>query len=182
MIRAILDSRKTQTRRVMKLDEITAAGIRGIMRGTGPVFAFCPYGQPGDRLWVREAFFAEDGLALRREHQRGQVYYRANVNIPVSFKWKPSIHMPRWASRITLEITKVRVERVQEISEEDVRAEGIQVVGYGDYPDQFSGKHLYQELWDKLNREREGGKYAWARNPWVWVLEFRRLDDSASRG
>jgi hypothetical protein len=195
MVQAILEGRKSQTRRVMNpqptahfttdIDYWTSGKYSGEL-GKEPLTS--PYGQPGDRLWVRETwayfggeeyFYQKDRLATfyraTWESERAQHFPRAGLDYVPGDRWRPSIHMPRWASRITLELTKVRVERVNEISEADVRAEGIQVVGYGDYPDQFSGKHLYQELWDKFNGEREGGKYAWAANPWVYVLEFKRL-------
>ena len=136
----------------------------------------CPYGVPGDRLWVREAFVsgyeADDSGYLITEDADGneldeRVWYRADCedfrwygddgeSVPVP--WKPSIHMPRWASRLTLEITGVRVERVQEISEADAIAEGC---------DSADG---FRELWGSIN-----GDGAWDANPWVWVVVFRQV-------
>jgi hypothetical protein len=184
MIRAILDGRKTQTRRVV-IDKYLPGPEATHCELGGFIPSPCPYGQIGDRLWVKETFLlVGGGSGDIFDEQNARVVYRATNDGPdawVSPVWRPSIFMPRWASRILLEVTNVRVERVQSISEADVRAEGIQVVGYGDYPDQFSGKHLYQDLWDKLNGEREGGIYAWAKNPFCWCVTFRRLDDSAGR-
>jgi len=146
MARAIHENRKTMTRRVIKPQPLDIHGS-AFMKTTK-----CPYGQPGDRLWVRETF----------AESRSGVIYRAAPMFDdceegdVSWKWKPSIHMPRWASRITLEITAVRVERLQDISEEDAKREG--------FPDVV---HFY-ELWTILN-----GKESWRANPWVWVVEFK---------
>lgn len=139
----------------------------------------CPYGYAGDRLWVREAFFDHGtmgGLATKLEER---VEYRATEwdrKGDAGGGWKPSIHMPRWASRITLEITEVRVERLQDITREDAIAEGCTGWGAqdfttmewdGEYPEQE-----YQQLWDSLNKARGCG---WDVNPWVWVIGFRRL-------
>ena len=126
-VMAILDGRKTQTRRIMKPqpnrtwpDEVTphwsVGGNRTLPGASNPLR--CPYGVPGDRLWVREAWRLPDGAP------KGWVDYRAD-DTRDGFKWKPSIHMPRWASRITLEVTDVRVERLQDISEADAMAEGV---------------------------------------------------------
>lgn len=212
MVRAILDGRKTQTRRVVKLPE-NAREVKYWTTPTGrsqPGWADpgvnywtpdpsgetssnhidpCPYGQPGDRLWVRESFnWSTNELLLPGEpHQHcpeRAVYAAQNVvwradgsrTHPDYGKalWLPSIHMPRWASRILLEITNVRVERVQEIGISDCLAEGI--------PDTSSDYHagLYNRttvenfihLWDSINASRG---YGWDVNPWVWVIEFRRI-------
>ena len=130
----------------------------------------CPYGVPGDRLWVRETFYS-NGMCKNTM----SCHYRATYNglftpDTVPWKWTPSIFMPRWASRITLEITGVRVERVQDISEEDARAEGI--------PDEYRAGHRiyyrprFKTLWDSINAKRGFG---WDSNPWVWVVEFKRV-------
>lgn len=96
----------------------------------------------------------------------------------LDWTWNPSIFMPRWASRITLEITDVRVERVQEITEEDARAEGFPgerwATGHGDYSE-IAPSEQFRELWDKLNASRGFG---WDANPWVWVIEFKRIEES----
>jgi hypothetical protein len=122
----------------------------------------CPYGRPGDRLWVRETWSQLYPYESRR------VAYRADRETVVAPGvlpwWRPSIHMPRWASRLTLEITKVRVERLKEITVKDIAAEGIQEgVGVFAYED-------FRKLWDSLNAKRGFG---WDANPWVWVVEFR---------
>ena len=181
-VRGILEGRKTQTRRVIKPQPIVA-----FWQGSAPQFQFtgfklyspgydrntlrqfCPYGQVGDRLWVREAYW---------EDQSGGVWgYRADgIDWPPSNcggKSHPSIHMPRWASRITLEITGVRVERVQDISEEDAVAEGcdyLAKVGLGymhAYPIVLRNFHF---LWDSINAKRG---YGWDVNPWDWALTFK---------
>lgn len=230
MVRAILSGQKTQTRRIVKPqpfdrswsrhdhqieivsgraergDEID--GLLAYTKSSGGTWsAKCPFGQPGDRLWVRETCQAkelESGLDV--------VCYPADeTEIPIkahpldSGNWidlyryrsgegklVPSIHMPRWASRITLEITDVRVERLQDISEEDAIAEGLEVqnfTGFGDEPytphfsepDVFRGskslewtecpseafKHLWQSIY---------GVGSWQANPWCWVIEFRRIE------
>jgi hypothetical protein len=167
MVHAILAGQKTQTRRVR--------------------FVFgCPYGQPGDRLWVRESWARDD--------EDGQVMYRADIGRDVCadaweqgriegvprYKWKPSIHMPRWASRILLEVTSVRVERLQDISESDALAEGVtpkwEPGCSGRLMDAFGGfsfrpaASAYAELWEQIN-----GPGSWDTNPWVWVIEFKRV-------
>ncbi|GAA5231797.1 hypothetical protein FOZ76_14645 [Verticiella sediminum] len=188
MVRALLAGTKTQTRRALR-HQVCDPGIFR-MAGPGhceivnehgvsiPGFA-CPYGQPGDRLWVREAH-ALDGE---------RVFYRAGhvealgSGPRVDVRWRPSIHMPRWASRITLEVTGVRVERLQSIGEADALAEGIQRpeairdvdVWEGAERALFNGLNQpvaqYRRLWDSIN-----GAGAWDANPWVWVVEFRGAD------
>lgn len=143
----------------------------------------CPYGAPGDRLWVRENFALHD-LAT----DICKIVYQASVNEswteahevfpaelskgmkvqPFQRGWKPSIHMPRWACRIELEITDVRVERLQDISEDDAEAEGCGIPLMG-HDDNFC-RGLYRDLWEKIN-----GKGSWAANPWVWCLSFKRV-------
>ncbi|TXH90322.1 MAG: hypothetical protein E6Q78_05105 [Rhodoferax sp.] len=166
MVRAILAGTKTQTRRVVKPtpEWIGKSGVLSFNGRVGLPHAICPYGQPGDRLWVREAWNGygpfKDGM---------HYYYRATDQNPDSTKWKPSIHMPRAASRITLEITGVRVERLQDISEADAKAEG-----YKEFPgsvNQMDPVTWYQALWEQIN-----GPGAWDANPWVWVVKFKRLE------
>jgi hypothetical protein len=194
MVRAILDGRKTQTRRIIDrkyngdipseiLEELELIGSR--------------YGQAGDRLWVRETFTIEsnreieseetypppfnDGRPILRfknsdERCWQQCHYRATDPQPDLWypnkddpccKWSPSIFMPRWASRITLEITGMCIELLQDISDEDALAEGVDrtntsIQGYA--------KERYQHLWEQIN-----GPGSWNQNPWVRVIEFRRL-------
>lgn len=148
MVRAILAGRKTQTRRV----------IWAIRRVTG-----CPYGEPGDRLWVRERFYVQPEL-WAEGHGPQPVEYAADVADPrmvEDYVGKPSIHMPRWASRITLEITGRRMQRVQDISEADAAAEGV------------GSREEFAALWDAINVKRG---YAWVTNPLVWVIEFKRAE------
>lgn len=146
----------------------------------------CPYGKPGDHLWVRErhkltAF--ESGRA-RVEYLDGTEVWRVPARLPVgcSKKWRPSIHMPRWASRITLELTEVCVERLQDITEEDAQAEGVAepAPAHGRWCDPAKGREghwsyrkPFAEVWDSLNKARGFG---WDKNPFVWVLSFRRID------
>lgn len=181
MVLAILEGRKTQTRRVIKPQPelsdnagfiqhdkkgIKWAHGKGIdYAGTVRNFAHkCPYGQPGDRLWVRETFcfLINNGTGERK------TFYRSDgiLNNPPQ-GWKPSIFMPRWASRITLEITSIRVERLQDISGPDCWAEGItrDCEKYG------SVTHTYQDLWESIN-----GPGSWDDNPWVWGIEFKRVE------
>jgi hypothetical protein len=174
-VRAILAGIKTQTRRVIepqptcfrkgsRPELVTENGVLwlrdfdfGIKLGwqVGP----CPYGGVGDRLWVRETFTV---LAV----------YRAEFPDNAGIAWDSPLVMPRWASRITLEITGVRVQRVQEISEDDCIAEGVDI----DFPpheaDQPTPKMLYERLWDSINSKRG---YPWASNPWVWAITFKRI-------
>jgi len=168
MVRAILDGRKTQTRRVVKpqpqvttpTDASWHDAKRDMWRNLSQ-FArdCCPYGVVGDRLAVRETW-QEVGDAF---------YYRATDeqrHASILGEWKPSIHMPRKACRITLEITGVRVERLNEISVVDCHAEGIAPTWEGEFETE-----AFERLWDSIN----GKKHPWSSNPWVWVLEFKRI-------
>lgn len=154
----------------------------------------CPYGKQGDRLWLRETWKAEKDIYKGRPCI--SVYFKASPDIGkvVLFeedilpslssinKWKSSIHMFRWASRINLEITAIRVERVQEISEKDAEAEGIEVSepagGHAPALWYFGGRgfsrgyYAFHALWDSINAKRG---YPWKDNPWVWVVEFKRV-------
>lgn len=212
MVRAILDGRKTQTRRVVKL--VGADTLEEREDGSlwpysstwadgderGPWLA-CPYGEPGDRLWVRETWQAWKQVSIEsdewdpitREVRSGEdwalwvelrgkpdkIEYRATSESVGP--WTPSIHMPRWASRITLEVVSVRVERLQEISNEDAKAEGVRAFehdGAGVYEDYELGdgtwcndaRGSFATLWRSIN-----GPESWAANPWVWRVEFKRL-------
>jgi len=195
MVRAILGGRKTQTRRVVKPKhggKIIAPGGPGIaleQRSECELnTVLCPYGQLCDRLWVRETFqplFA-DGTENHWETdwKTGKGYaisYPAtdciqefvDLDDNISSACKPSIHMPRWASRILLEITGVRVERLQEIGEADAEAEGCSVpeIIYPDEPrESYSYVAAYRHLWESIN-----GIGSWDANPWVWVIEFKRV-------
>jgi hypothetical protein len=196
MVRAILDGRKTVTRRVVKPQPehvFARVGIRneslalGVMRPDetfGQVMiegkhVRCPYGSSGDSLWVRETWCwtaqphhkNPDGCEYRADETD------AGVVLTEHRCWKPSIHMPRWASRISLEVVAVRVERVQEISEisvEDCFAEGIsdQDGKIGWAPSTAVGH--FSSLWDEINGGRPGCD--WESNPWVWRIQFRKID------
>jgi hypothetical protein len=192
MVRAILDGRKTVTRRVVK-----GAAAKWLIDFTPEFVAdrandLCPYGMPGDRLWVRETWMDLRGTGV--EHRPTpdsplQRYAYGADSPPGSasdearkdfgLKWRPSIHMPRAASRLLLEITAVRVERLQDISEKQALAEGISPLSSGrfhcghDEEGQITSKSpvtAFAWLWNGIN-----GEGSWAENPWVWVVEFKRV-------
>ena len=162
MVRAILDGSKTQTRRVAK-EFNGMPNLDGILRRY-PHQNGCPYGKPGDRLWVRETWAHErDGTGCPDDTG---ILYRATDpgwdDEETGLRWRPSIYMPRRASRILLEITDVRVQRLQEIGDEDARAEGCEPFAYP--------RDRFQGLWDTIH-----GSGAWHANPWVWAITFRRI-------
>lgn len=191
MVKALLGGTKTQTRRTVKdlpiiLNRETNAlevDSANIENGRFAKLCPCPYGQLGDRPWVRETWqhsnhpyglYDEDCIVFYRADFLNDVHGPDGEKSPEGRyrTWRPSIHMPRTASRITLEITGVRVERLQEISEADCIAEGTPG-GHGSipgYPYNATPLEHYRWLWEQLN-----GPGSWAVNPWVWVLEFRRL-------
>lgn len=213
MVRAILDGRKTQTRRIMApqpADDIErgifpnpeAIGWESSLRHKhGSTTAhFCPYGKPGDRIWVRETFqgplfdydlmdsYCKDPTPF--EKPEFCVYKADGVPAPEFYDaddelhccWRPSIHMPRWASRILLEITDVRVERLNAISQENAQAEGMELTGWRPtYSDPDSGGEVmtpydnFAELWSSIY-----GDESWKANPWVWVIEFKRVEGGAA--
>lgn len=178
-VRAILECRKTQTRRVMNPQPKVVHAIYGdasaeterIFRD-GDQRIHCPYGKPGERLWVREKFtYWPD---------RKTCCYPRNYppfEAPEGRSWRSPLFMPRWASRITLEITSVGVERVQDISEEDAMAEGCYVQAVADDGSDaegfFTAKFHFMEIWDSINAKRGFG---WDKNPWVWVIEFKKIN------
>lgn len=189
MVRAILDGRKTQMRRVVKPQpEITLddygngviqtsqwkddkrLSLRVWLDGKG-FNDFCPFGKVGDRLWVRETW------APTKYPATENYVYKTGFDVKPSFieRWYPSIHMPRQASRITLEITRVRVERLQDISEEDAIAEGFnsnRLLSWNEFVN-YSAVHYFKKTWDSINAK----KHPWDSNPWVWVIEFKQVDD-----
>jgi hypothetical protein len=227
MVRAILEGRKVQTRRVVKpqptLSSFTSGGmpiydcgihgkrfLDSVTCKRTDVYPLCPYGQPGDRMWVRETWahyqtvndrrrpdggsFAEvsDGLAGYRADGHETIEdFREHVRLMSGCglqdvvingdRWRPSIHMPRWASRIDLEVTGVRVERLQDISEADAAAEGCPCYVCDGPMDGRSEKDChcfhakaqpsdFRALWESIN-----GPGSWDANPWVWVVEFERV-------
>lgn len=187
MVQAILDGRKTQTRRIVNPQPFhyegepcqwynpTKIDRHGEEYPSEEVFGFfdeetgwpCKYGGPGDRLWVKETF-------MPMPHLNAKAFYRASDGL-VGGKWKPSIFMPRNLSRITLEIAEVRVERLNDISEVDILSEGVTVdkvaqwcnVPWSSLP---TLHHAFQCLWNSIN-----GEASWDLNPWVWVLTFKRI-------
>lgn len=263
MVRALLDGSKTQTRRVIthkrypvpswatfgqemdkdlfrwSEEQTPGQPLRALRRwpidGCGPHAIPCPYGQPGDRLWVREAWrigaWSVDDGSLAIDYLSSEPTKTPWISVPEdsnnyhcasvfenywiqstddciksklstddsgTYHWapgqspcrkRPSIHMPRWASRITLEITAVRVERLQDISEADAVAEGIerQEDGLGWKRGPISSDHpntatrtafprlAYQSLWEQIN-----GPDSWEENPWVWAIEFKRINQAAA--
>ena len=190
MVRAILDGRKTQTRRVCKgvVFDTEFAKECGAFLATKKgawicdtestaMLEHCPYGQPGDRLWLRETWAHETDFGT----ETGGFMYRASYtnggpadNVK---KWRPSIFMPRQASRITLELTGVRVERVQDISGSDAAQEGVNglTIDGKEYVPQCANDNRlgFMQLWDGINAERG---YGWSANPWVWAITFRRVN------
>jgi hypothetical protein len=231
MVRAILEDRKTQTRRIVRPQpEFTGASGDSFEWHGGPVLQRAgygapyvhtdrramekamercnPYGQPGDRLWVRETWYCDNCFAgdyeaslkcVRHPHSRAQceaewkqlLYYRADAKngtccelIPECecegrSPWKPSIHMPRWASRLTLEITGIGVQRLTEINERDADWEGTTCHYNCTEPTHLvDGIHRcqpiedFRDVWNKTN---EAKGFGWSANPWVWVIQFKRL-------
>ncbi|HII0027844.1 TPA: hypothetical protein ACYX6F_001178 [Klebsiella pneumoniae] len=229
MVRAILDGRKTQTRRIMEPQPANdiercifpnpeVIGWKSSRRHKhGSTTAhFCHYGKPGDRIWVRETWgvvshsFSDDGLMIDwvpdrpataiHEMPFGNGYYSGYAIYAADGDftwgdddgyedgrscWKPSIHMPRAASRIVLEITDVRVEQLNAISEKDATAEGVPPAGslLPDYPGTFltpkgdfaTAKVAFQRLWESIY-----GEESWKANGWVWVIEFKRVEGGAA--
>lgn len=238
MVRAILDGRKTQTRRLVTPQPAPNApndgGTVWVRQAEGLHVPYgtvghltvrektglrCPYGVPGDRLWVRETWYCDhcferDYETTRRTYVgrtltdaeceaewRGNeatgslLFYRADGEAGQQFEqlehptgriWKPSIHMPRWASRLTLDVTSVRVERLHDISEEDARAEGVErypepfTLGWRNYEPEPSfesisyhptARESFASLWRSIN-----GAESWESDPWVWAVEFRRME------
>jgi hypothetical protein len=196
MVRALLDGRKTQTRRVLKQASGPSLSVdcddRGVatwswLYGDGPGHEVheriqrvpCPYGAPCDRLYVRETWAQPAAL------DPGPTVYRADYpacvpaeyeNVPPAdaITWKPSIHMPRALSRITLELTGVRVERLRDISEDDALAEGVHAGSweYDNGEGTETARESFQCLWDSLAAPGTD----WQANPWVWVVEFKRIE------
>ena len=211
MVRAILAGTKTQTRRVVKYAITGPNQPHGIfdwhnakgewLAAHGGAFDFektnaallCPYGQPGDRLWVREtwrytASTLEESRAITEDITSGIAvdwratyidrcmkelgFSREEAEMADDFEtWRPSIHMPRWASRILLEVVSVRVERLNDISEADANAEGCNEPARDQ--DWTQCRRWYRALWDQIN-----GTGSWEANPWVWVISFKRIDNA----
>ena len=190
MVRAILEGRKTQTRRVVKPQPTIVHAIykdasisTNLIFRSGDQRIHCPFGQPGDRLWVRETWGlvthhdltdwcggSIKGVPEAELREQFFIEHAANWKVPNEFAyWRPSIHMPRWASRLTLEITAVRVERLQDIGEEDAKAEGVTITEYYSMS-RNPHRSAFIDLWNTCY-----GPESWNANPWVWVIEFRRV-------
>ena len=185
MVRAIIAGRKTQTRRVVKFREVpnepehhnpwhTAGGWQD-----GDESLRCPYGAPGDRLWVREGWSAPITVLgavnwLRMGSGEKPVYRADGGALPSGYgAWRSPLFMPRWASRIALRVTGVRVERLWDITEADALAEGVEPDPLGRWygSGYNTAVYAYEAEWDRIN----GKRAPWASNPWVWVVEFRRV-------
>ena len=174
MVRAITDGKKSMTRRVVLLPN-NAMDAAWIM-------CHCPYGQPGDRLWVRETWKTcrPDSFAVRFRSDNSTMIVPSHI--PVEYgapwsdgaSWRPSIYMPRWASRLTLEVTAVRVEGLQDITNDDAMAEGVHAESGPVRGVSSLAAAQFAVLWDSINGNRPG--CAWADNPWVWVVSFKRVN------
>lgn len=198
MVKSILEGRKTQTRRVLKVQppemkskvvplyqvepepKVTEVSFHEILKNDIPhcaSFFKCksPYGKIGDRLWVRETFMDLSGTGVEHRNSNGKLQnyayatdcprgsYSDETRKEFGLKWKPSIHMPRLASRILLEITNIRVERLNDISESDCLKEGVGSAFLRDCK-----KPKFMQLWEEIY-----GADSWTVNPWVWVVEFK---------
>ena len=193
MVRALLDGRKTQTRRPIKWKQTRFTEIGEREDGSKWPWSEdaehacdfwhpCPFGAVGDRIWVREAFRvhsrATDVATLVYKASERNSWTEQTRRVPVAVcnkpatpeKWTPSLHMPRWASRILLEITGVRVERLRSMSQDDARAEGV-IAASGP----MEAGLAFRELWDSIY-----GEESWKANPWVWVIEFKRVEGGAA--
>ncbi|MBS4566893.1 hypothetical protein [Klebsiella pneumoniae] len=217
MVRAILDGRKTQTRRPIKWKQTRFTEIGEREDGSKWPWSEdaehacdfwhpCPFGAVGDRIWVRETWQAihdycdENGHVDERRYARSIPRHRGNYWHPVyeeawgnesredrEFPWRPSIHMPRWASRILLEITDVRVERLNDISEQDSMSEGIDADRLAESQDNYdciadhnmtgrpTATGAFKCLWESIY-----GEESWKANSWVWVIEFKRVEGGAA--
>lgn len=203
MVRAILDGRKTQTRRPIKWKQTRFTEIGEREDGSKwpwsedaeHVCDFwhpCPFGAVGDRIWVRETWSSD----FANYYPNDRVWYAADNNrqldidmvdgvrgiyspesdVHVPFRWHPSIHMPRWASRILLKITDVRVERLNSISDADAKAEGCCYGRGGGVPDfAVTPADHFPTLWASIY-----GEESWKANPWVWVISFKRVEGGAA--
>lgn len=195
MVRAILDGRKTQTRRIVSDRHLNLIDVGSQIGECYPLECgidhensqsyyreHCPFGKPGDRIWVRETW-----ARYNVDQDSHDMAYRATTpeDWPEEGRWRPSIHMPRWASRITLEITGVGVQRLHSISPNDASREGlIKLPATGRYclnqGDQYFGgashdaREVFSWLWESIY-----GAESWQANPWVWVIEFKRIEGGA---
>ena len=185
MVRAILDGRKTETRRVLKQPfEIHPNGYITKPRGNERLCPYEPPYQPGDTLYVRETFTdhwvpdEEDKPQLEYCYKADGIDIKAECLPGENNRWYPSIHMPKEAARIWLKVTDVRVERLQEITVQEIQREGLLPDGYiSQYAtlteDLFS---KFKTLWNSTIKKTDSDRYGWNANPWVWVIEFERCE------
>ncbi len=191
MVNAILSGRKIMTRRIISEKALHLFGVAASSGECHPIelcgqrsqsyyLEFCPLGKPGDQLWVRETW-----ARYNIDQTSHDMAYRATApaDWPKDGLWRPSIHMPRWASRINLLITGVRVERLQDISEEDSMNEGIDADSLAESQDHYdciadhnmtgrpTAKGYFSNLWQSIY-----GEESWEANPWVWVINFERME------
>jgi hypothetical protein len=192
MVRATLAGIKTQTRRLIKelpAQQYDEVGVESLdpslwhfVYGSRAHSRRCPYGIPGEGLWGRETYMQQPNASprtpiyhadvpdLAEERAAVRIAKRAGTKVP---RWTPSIHMPRWAARLVLEVTRIRVQRIHEITEADALAEGVTKVGKrweveGIVATPISAVDAYRALWEYIN-----GRGSWAANPWVWVVDYR---------
>lgn len=186
MVRAILEGRKTQTRRVLVPQP--CGGIRASVfspSGIGHPWAWLrsPYGHPGDRLWVRETWAnpaeAQHLVLYRADYPQCVPAHVENVPPVESIRWSPSIYMRRIHSRITLEVTEVRVQQLQDITEDDARAEGAEPEWRQSTDPAQTYRGGFMTLWDSINGRRG---FSWDKNPWVWAITFRNITEQARAG
>lgn len=192
MVRAILDGRKSCTRRSVTTRRKAACGFYVTKKADGTFSGIYEYDenesmfdnplvppyQPGDTLYVRETWC--DDRQFTHDSTPGRYFYKASEN--ENFKWKPSIHMPKEAARIFLKVTNVRVERLQEISEDGAKAEGaIDNRGFIHSPENeydciHTAREHFIKIWNSTIKKSDLDSYGWNANPWVWVIEFERCE------
>ncbi len=184
MVRAILDGRKTQTRRLVHSAHIAALQYPArlshpemtdqeyLNRYTSPKYYV------GDILYVRETW----GTWSPTLGTMPRIYYRADYDAPDSIEWKPSIHMPKDAARIFLRVTDVGVERLQDIRDIDIYWEGVRMTDPGIIPDSAEMREGFSKLWDSTVKKSDRDRYGWDANPWVWVIKFERISKKGNKG
>ncbi len=176
MVKAILDGRKSCTRRALKLPfTVHPNGYITKPKGNENLCPYEPPYQPEDILYVRETFYRDENCILYKANNENLTGYRNMSGDDVSVKWNPSIHMPKEAARIWLKVTDVRVERLQEITADSIRNEGLSslAVHCGDM--EIALKE-WENLWNSTIKKSDLDRYGWDANPYVWVIEFERCE------